>query len=340
LQIQGDLLVVLIQTMYKLITQDKECTIYQNNEQIKEFEEWALCSAKCIIDSCQDYSSLPEVSNEENTVDTENKGWLIIHMMLRSWSIVNEKDVSVVLFYSKLCHVALERCLGWESNIWDDQVTKLAMQLSEDVHNSKDEDTKRSSKDNDNKNHNETIIPTRSDFIPHRYHVLATAESAFQEISKPSKSFISDTPRLLAIIYIASVCEQVAMELFNHNIQRQKVSPIYRGFCENDAEASMLYHHLDRICTCLQIVKKSIRIVLGKPFLRRSKELALLLLCTIDKQRDSVAKWDKRRKSGVRRQSDLSNFFQTKDENNGDINEDDGDGSGGDDHGEEEEEES
>lgn len=317
LQIQGDLLSLLIQSTYKIIIHDKECTIYhQQNEQLKEFEQWALSSAKWIMDSCQHYSSLQAISDEEDTSGAENQGdWLIMLMILRSWSIINDKDIGVLLFYSKLCYMALERCLGWESKTWDQQVTNIAMKMTQDMINSKNEISSSSSSSSLNsiKNNNgETDITTQN--VPHRYHALATAETAFQEIAKPCKSFLTDTSRLLATIWIASVCEQVAMELFNHNIQRVKVSPIYRGFCENDSEASMLHDHLDRICSSLQFVKKSIRIVLGKPFLRRSKELALLLQCTFDKQRDSVAKWDRTRKSGVRRQSDLSTFFQRKDE--------------------------
>ena len=257
------------------------------DEENELLQKWIGSCVGFVMKSCKHYSKLPKVADEETSDDT---GWLLIEIIIRSWNSVEDKHKSVLMFYSALCKVVLGECFKGHCK-WDEELQRVLLKISQ------------------------LITKDGADVPIHlRHETIAAAETALDLMARSGSTFLQDSPLFLATVRISSICEQVGIELFNHNIQNQKAPSVNRGFCESDAEAAALYTHLDHVCKSLQYLKTAIKVVVNKPFIMRSKELVLLLLSTCDRQRDTVRRWDKGRKSDIndRRQSDLSCFLQPK----------------------------
>lgn len=279
---------LLIKVVDSLITQRHSPP--SSDKENDTFEEWIGSCVGFVMESFKQYSKLPSLADEEARDDT---GWLLIEIVIRSWNSVEDKQENVMMFYSSLCNAVLGKC--FEGHEWDEELQQVILKISTRV----------------NKDRIESHVPLR-------YKTIATAETALDLLARPGSTFLIDNPLLLATVRIANICEQVGIELFNHNIQNQDVPSVNRGFCESDAEAAMLYEHLDCVCKSLQLLKRLIKVVVNKPFIMRAKELVLLLLSITDKQRQTVQRWEKGRKSDVRRQSDLSCFMKPKQEDDSD----------------------
>lgn len=210
-----------------------------------------------------------------------------MELLVRSWQTV-QKHKSVNIFYSSLCNVALEKLAENLCN-WSTEVERAAFTIVKTVHKSVDSEGK------------------LKDFMHLRYRTIARAETALGMLMKVD-CLNEEGPHFLATIRIAALCEQVGMELFMSNIREALTVSRNRGFCESDSEAAMLYEHFNHMCDICQHLKKKIRVVLN-PYMRRSKELVLLLYSFYDKCKLKVSSWDKGRKNEKRRQSSLSSFF-------------------------------
>ena len=274
---------ILLHTLLERVRRESEpSSISETDDEIrvsntskKQIENIAeLAMNKC----CEHFLILPNGDEEDN----DNEGWLCMELMIRSWQTI-PKHESVIIFYSHLCHLALQKFVGDICN-WELEVQRTAQTMAKEENS-----------------------------IKPRYKTIAMAEVALGMLTKSSQ-MNSDGARLLATVRVAGMCEQVGIEGFMLNIRRATNLSRNRGFCESDLEANMLYDHLDHLCNILLHLKKSIRDVIN-PNMRRLKELVILLSNFYDKCKLKVSTWDKARKSEKRRQSSMCAFLEDKDGN-------------------------
>jgi len=223
--------------------------------------------------------------------DDDDQGWLLLDLLVRSLQRVDKMHEPIVTFSSAFCNLALQICIGDEFD-WDEKLQRSALAMVQSM------------------DKNRIVM---EEHILLRYKTLAMAEIALGVLTKPN-SIVSDGPRYLATVRIASFCELVGIELFVANIQKSSASPINRGFCESDSEAKMLYNHFESLCNICNHLKRSITSVLVNAYMRRVKEFVILLAGYYDKKKSSVSSWDKSRKSGKQRQSLMSAFIKDKEE--------------------------
>jgi hypothetical protein len=285
---QGKLLFSLLERAYHKYKH--ECISNDNEKEVSQnFDEWTMSTSQLVLKFCREQFSKLPIVDDADTDDDE--GFLSMELVIRSWHTI-EKAESVDTFYFGLCNLALQKCVG-DTCDWDAEVHRSGLTMIKLL--------------NKNENDEEKL----EEGLHLRYRALATAETALGMLTK--ENFEKNGPRFLGTIRIAAISEQVGIELFMSNIKKTLKISRNRGFCESDAEAAMLYEHLNHLCNLCQHIKKSIRVVVN-PHMLRAKELALLLYTVYDKCKLKVSMWDKGRKSEKRRQSSLSSFLETREE--------------------------
>ena len=275
LKLQGKLISVLLRTMHNIFQK----TV--SSETINcAFSEWSQLCAQKILGHCRLYCKLPNVSQDDER-DTDE--WMMLEVVMRSWSHVKEKYESILIFYSSFCEIALGSALA-ESIDLSQKVTSML----------------------------ESDWKVDLEHVPIRYKTIGTANTVIKLLSEPSSEYLVENSRLLALVRIAVICDQVGIELFSHNIQKSGISSSTRGFCESDEEAGLLFNHFDNMSQGMKFLKTRIRVVIGKQYFMKTKELALAMASFYESRRETVKGWNKSRKSLVteRRQSDMSVFLK------------------------------
>lgn len=275
LQLQGNLISVLLRTMHNIFQKT-----VSSESIICSFSEWSQLCAQKILSHCRLYCKLPNVSQDDEG-DTDE--WMILEVVMRSWSHVKDKHESILIFYSSLCEIALGSALA------------ESIDLSQEVTSMLESDWKVDLK-----------------HVPSRYKTIGIANTVLKQLSEPSSEYLVENSRLLCLVRVAVICDQVGIELFSHNIQKSGISSSARGFCESDMEAGLLFDHYDTMSQGMKFLKSRIRVVIGKQYFMKTKELAQTMASFYESRRDTVKGWNKSRKSLAteRRQSDMSVFLK------------------------------